>query len=231
MAKSAHGIIPNPAPATVRLLEGVPVKGLDVRVELTTPTGAALVVALADDYGPMPEMSISASGFGAGDNELEDHPNLLHVVLGEANVLSADVLTVIETNIDDLSGEYAAHAISQLMAAGALDAWTTPITMKKSRPAVMVSALVNPVDAGSIGEVLLRETGSLGYRARGVDRSALDRTIETVEVDGHAIAIKHTRLTSKAEYADVAAAAEALGRPARQIASEAEALSSPPKFL
>ena len=231
IAKSAHGIIPNPAPATVRLLEGVPVKGLDVRVELTTPTGAALVVALADAYGPMPEMSISASGFGAGDNELDDHPNLLHVVLGEAEVLTGEVLTVLETNVDDLSGEYAAHAIAQLMAAGALDAWATSITMKKSRPAVMVSALVNPVDAGPIGEVLLRETGSIGYRARGVDRSALDRTTETVEVEGHTIAVKHTRLTSKAEYADVAAAAEALGRPARQIASEAEALSSPLKFL
>lgn len=231
IAKSAHGLIPNPAPATVRLLEGVPVKGLDVRVELTTPTGAALVVALADAYGPMPEMVIATSGFGAGDNELDDQPNLLHVVLGEAAVLSAEALTVLETNVDDLSGEYAAHAISQLMRAGALDAWVTPITMKKSRPAVMVSVLVNPVDAGPIGEVLLRETGSLGYRSRGVDRSALDRTIETIEIDGHTIAVKHTRLTSKAEYADVARAAEALGRPARQIASEAEALSSPPNFL
>lgn len=226
IAKSAHGLIPNPAPATVQLLEGVPVKGLDVRVELTTPTGAAIVAALATSYGPMPDMTIRGSGFGAGDNELDAHPNLLHVVLGDAEPAQADVLVVLETNVDDLSGEYIAHAVTQLMAAGALDAWVTPIDMKKGRPASLVSALVNPIDLDRIGETLLVETGSIGFRSHGVDRWSLARTVETVEVDGHRIAVKHTRLTRKAEYDDVAKAAEALGRPARSIASEAEALSS-----
>ena len=222
MAKSAHGIIPNPAPATVRLLEDVPVRGLDVQVELTTPTGAALVKALADDFGPMPAMTISSSGFGAGDNELEEHPNLLHVVIGEAAISDHQQLTVLETNVDDLSGEYLAHAVSQLMAAGALDAWITPIEMKKGRPASTVSALVDPIEAERLGAVLLTETGSIGFRAHGVARTALERVMVTVDVDGHAIRVKQTELTTKAEYDDVAAAAAALGRPARDIAREAE---------
>lgn len=221
MAKSAHGIIPNPAPATAKLLEGVPVRGLDVQVELTTPTGAALVAALADDFGPLPPMTVTRSGFGAGDNELGDHPNLLHVVVGDAD-LSARQLVVLETNVDDLSGEYLAHAVAQLLDGGALDAWITPIEMKKDRPAATVSALVEPIDVRRLGELLLSETGSLGYRAHGVDRIARARRTDTVDVEGHTIRIKVTEGTAKAEYDDVAAAASALARPARQIADEAE---------
>ncbi len=225
MAKSAHGVIPNPAPATMQLLEGVPVRGLDVQVELTTPTGAALVRALADSFGPMPAMSITASGFGAGDSELDEHPNLLHVVVGEAEATSTEQLIVIETNVDDLSGEYLSHAVAQLMSAGALDAWITPIEMKKDRPAATVSALVEPVDASRLGALLLAETGSLGFRAHGVSRAAIERKVVTVDVDGHQIRVKQTELTTKAEYDDVATAAAALGRPARDIAREAEVRS------
>ena len=222
MARSAHGIIPNPAPATVRLLEGVPVKGLDVRVELTTPTGAAIVTALADDFGPMPEMTITSSGFGAGDRELEEHPNLLHVVIGEGAVLAVDQLVVMEANVDDLSGEYLAHAVAQLLDAGALDAWIAPIEMKHGRPAATVSALVDPVRLEPLGLVLLAETGSLGYRVHGVARAAVDRRIETVNLDGHNIRIKVADTSAKAEFVDVVTAARSLGRPARQIAADAE---------
>lgn len=225
IAKSAHGVIPNPAPATLQLLEGVPVRGLDVQVELTTPTGAALVRALADSFGPMPPMSITASGFGAGDNELDEHPNLLHVVVGEAEMPPTEQLIVIETNVDDLSGEYLSHAVTQLMSAGALDAWITPIEMKKDRPAATVSALVEPVDSDRLGALLLTETGSLGFRAHGVSRTAIERNVVTVDVDGHQIRVKQTELSTKAEYDDVASAATALGRPARDIAREAEVRS------
>lgn len=224
IAKSAHGLIPNPAPATVRLLEGVPARGIDVRVELTTPTGAAIVAALADDFGPMPAMTITASGFGAGDNELEKHPNLLHVVVGEATEPATESLVVLETNVDDLSGEYLAHAVTRLLAAGALDAWVTPIEMKHRRPAVTVSALVEPVDTSRIGSALLRETGSIGYRAHGVDRVAADRSVSTVTIKGHEIRIKTTIHSAKAEFVDVVAAAEAMDLPARQVAAEAEGL-------
>jgi len=224
IAKSAHGIIPNPAPATARLLEGVPVRGIDVQVELTTPTGAALVAALADAFGPMPSMTVTSSGFGAGDNELAAHPNLLHVVLGSAEELPGESLLVLETNVDDLSGEYLAHAVSRLVDEGALDAWITPIEMKKQRPAAIVSALVNPIDAHRLGNVLLSETGSLGHRAYGVARVARDRSFEMVVVDGHEIRIKVTAHTGKAEFEDVRRAAEVLERPARLIAVEAESL-------
>ncbi len=224
IAKSAHGLIPNPAPATARLLEGVPVRGLDVRVELTTPTGAALVAALADTFGPLPSMTVTSSGFGAGDNELDEHPNLLHVVLGTAQELPSEPLVVLETNVDDLSGEYLAHAVSRLLDEGALDAWITPIEMKKQRPAVIVSALVEPVDTGRLGQVLLAETGSLGHRSYGVERTARDRGFDTVVVDGHEIRIKVTEQTGKAEFADVVQAAAALDRPARLVAAEAESI-------
>lgn len=225
ITKSAHGRIPHPAPATVHLLEGMPVKGLDLTVELTTPTGAALMRALADETGPMPTMAITGSGFGAGDAELDGHPNLLHVVLGtgEAHKLTTDELVVLETNVDDLSGEYLAHAVQRLMVAGALDAWATPIDMKRGRPAVTIAALVEPNDVDAIGAVLLAETGSLGYRASGVARRSVSRRIGEVAIDGHTIAIKESEHTAKAEYVDVTAAAEALDRPARLIAAEAEA--------
>lgn len=221
-AKSAHGIISNPAPATTRLLEGVPVKGLDVNIELTTPTGAAIVRALADQYGPMPAMTISTSGFGAGDRELEAHPNLLHVIVGDSSPHETSQLIVLEANVDDLSGEYLAHAVTKLIDAGSLDAWLTPIEMKRGRTAATISALVEPIDQERIGAILLAETGSLGYRAYGVDRTAVPRKIDSVVIDGHNIAIKVTEGTAKAEFKDVAVAAEALGRPARSIAAEAE---------
>lgn len=224
MAKSAHGRIPNPAPATVKLLEGVPVKGLDVGVELTTPTGAAIVVALADSFGPLPEMTVITSGFGAGDTELDEHPNLLHVVLGTADLAPSRQLLTIETNVDDLSGEYIAHAVTRLLDAGALDAWVTPIGMKKERPAVTVSALIEPVDLERLGQVLLAETGSIGFRSRGVERFASTRTVDAVELDGQTIRIKITEHTAKPEFADVVAAAAALDRPARIVVAEADAL-------
>ncbi len=224
ITKSAHGRIPHPAPATVRLLESVPVKGLDTSVELTTPTGAAIVRALADDYGPAPAMTITASGFGAGDAELADHPNLLQVLVGDGlNAgIESDQLIVLEANVDDLSGEYLAHAVARLIEAGALDAWTTPIEMKRSRPAVTLSALIDPPHIDRIGQVLLRETGSLGFRSYGVDRRCVPRTVGHVDIEGQQIAIKESAETLKAEFVDVVAAAKILDRPARVVAAEAE---------
>lgn len=227
LARSAHGIISNPAPATAHLLEGVPVKGLDVRVELTTPTGAALVRALADQFGPMPEMTISSAGFGAGDTELDEHPNLLHVIVGDLSatpLMATDQLIVLEANVDDLSGEYLAHTVTQLLSAGALDAWITPIEMKHGRPSVTISALAEPARSAMVGEMLLAESGSLGYRSRGVDRSSLSRRMESVQLEGHSISLKISNNTAKAEFSDVVRVADELGRPARVVAAQAEQL-------
>lgn len=224
ITKSAHGRIPHPAPATVRLLDSIPIRGIDTSVELTTPTGAAIVRALADAYGPAPEMTLTASGFGAGDAELPDHPNLLQLLVGDSvAVFEAESLLVLEANIDDLTGEYLAHGVERLMDEGALDAWATSIDMKRGRPAATLSALIEPLDLDRLGAVLLRETGSLGFRSTGVDRRSIPREIGQVEIDGQHIAIKSSLDTVKAEYRDVAEAARVLDRPARLIASEAEA--------
>ncbi|NNC80010.1 MAG: nickel pincer cofactor biosynthesis protein LarC [Acidimicrobiales bacterium] len=219
---SAHGRIPHPAPATIRLLEGWPVAGIDINLELTTPTGAALVTALATSAGPMPAMTVTASGFGAGDAEPETIPNLLHVVLGDRPEMQEDTLAVLETNVDDLSGELVAHAVSSLVLAGALDAWATPIQMKKHRPAQTVSVLCELGDSERLGQQLLRETGSLGFRSSTVLRTSVSRSMGAVDVDGHQIRIKASPARIKAEMDDVVSVALATGRTAREIATEAE---------
>jgi uncharacterized protein (TIGR00299 family) protein len=172
MVRSAHGMIPNPAPAVTELLRDAPTYGIDTRVELTTPTGAALLSALATGFGPLPPMTIAASGFGAGDADLDDRPNLTQVVVGtRADRLDeGQPVTVLETNVDDATGEVLAHTIAALLDAGAHDAWITPIVMKKGRPAHKVSALVDPALAGQVGSVLTAETGSLGVRGHTVQR-------------------------------------------------------------
>lgn len=220
---AAHGDLPNPAPATVRLLEGWPVVGLETSLECTTPTGAALVAALGTP-GPVPTMTVAASGFGSGDAEPEGFPNVLQVLVGEASQSAVEPLVVLETNVDDASGETLAHAVERLLSSGALDAWITPILMKKGRPAHVVSVLAPPARVESLGHVLLRETGSIGYRRSSVERIAQPRRLETVELDGHEIAIKVTPHTAKAEHADVTRVAAVLDRPAREVAARAEAL-------
>src|SRR6185437_15213826 len=148
--RSAHGLLPNPSPAVVRLLAGAPTYGRDTPVELTTPTGAALLASLADGFGPLPPMTVSASGFGAGGAELADLPNCTQVVLGTAaSTAGADVgggqpVVQLEANLDDVTGEQLAYAVASLMDAGAHDAWVTPAVMKKGRPAHVLHALCDP---------------------------------------------------------------------------------------
>lgn len=223
MVRSAHGRIPNPAPATVQLLEWWEVKGLDTTIELTTPTGAALATTLASRSGAMPAMRVTGSGFGAGDAEPDEFPNILQVVLGEQGAAHTQQLVQLETNVDDATGEILGHAVDQLLEAGALDAWITPIVMKKGRPAHVVSVLANPGDADHLAAVLLGETGSIGVRRSTVDRTAAERRVDTVEVDGQAIRIKVTAHRHKAEHDDVVRAATVLDLPARDIAARAEA--------
>ncbi len=138
-------------------------------------------------------------------------------------VSTSERLVVLETNVDDASGETLAHAIERLLERGALDAWITPILMKKGRPAQVVSVLTHPARADALGTVLLRETGSIGYRRQWVERSAQPRRLEKVDVDGVEVRVKVTPHTVKAEHSDVVAAAAALDRPVREIAARAEA--------
>ncbi|MEO6627382.1 MAG: nickel pincer cofactor biosynthesis protein LarC, partial [Aquihabitans sp.] len=175
MVRAAHGIIPNPAPAVVELLRGVPTRGLDLSIELTTPTGAALMAALATSFGPLPAMTVTSAGFGAGTRELDHRPNLTQVVVGERLTQPSDgvegqPVVLLEANIDDATGEVLAHAISCLLDAGAQDAWITPIVMKKGRPAHTVHVLCDPVALPVIADVFRAETGTLGLRAHRIER-------------------------------------------------------------
>ena len=228
---AAHGILPNPPPAVVNLLENIPTVSVDVDLELTTPTGAAIVKGLATSVGPLPDMTITASGYGAGTRDLSDRANVTQVIIGTATPTGATsdepMETVIElaTNLDDITGEQLGHAITELMEAGALDAWVTPILMKKGRPAHTLSVLVAPVQAPELAGLVMSVTGSLGVRTRQLDRVVAQRHTVTVSVDGHDIDVKVSDVRIKAEFDQVTVAARALGLPAQEVAARAETLA------
>jgi len=224
MVRAAHGLLPNPAPAVVELLAGAPTYGVDESVELTTPTGAGILAALCTSWGPMPAMTISAAGFGAGTRELDDLPNMTQVVLGTAAQArsSGQPVVLLETNVDDATGETLAHAVAELLAAGAHDAWITPILMKKGRPAHTVSVLADPALAGSLAAVLRNETGSLGVRGSTIERWPEPRSFDEVEVHGLPVRVKIGAGRVKVEHDDAADAARRTGLPLREVVSLAE---------
>jgi len=224
MIRSAHGLLPNPPPAVVELLVGCPTFGLDVGLELTTPTGAAILSALAEGWGPMPPMTIAATGFGAGDNQLEDRPNLTQVVVGTktASRPQGQPVILLETNVDDATGETLAHAVASLLEAGAHDAWITPIIMKKGRPAHMVSALADPALGDQVAATMVGETGSLGVRGQRLERWPQARLDHEVDVDGRRIRVKVSAGRVKVEHDEAVRAAKLLGLPAREVVSLAE---------
>jgi pyridinium-3,5-bisthiocarboxylic acid mononucleotide nickel chelatase len=227
MVRTSHGVLPNPAPAVVELLRGAPTYGRDLNVELTTPTGAALLAANAVAYGPMPAMTVSATGFGAGARELDDLPNVTQVVLGKAAVAATDEpgqpIVQLEVNVDDATGEVLAHTVASLMDAGAFDAWITPIVMKKGRPAYTVSVLGDPALVDQLSAVLAAETGSLGVRGRRLERWPAARADAEVEVEGLPVRVKISAGRVKVEHDDAARAARRTGLPLREVLSRAEA--------
>jgi uncharacterized protein (TIGR00299 family) protein len=224
---SAHGVLPNPAPAVVALLKGVPVRGSEETAELTTPTGAALVTALCDSFGPIPTMKVQSWGYGAGSRELAGMPNVLQVVVGELTEPAPDAATwqelaLLETNVDDVTGETLGYTIARLLQAGALDAWATPVVGKKGRPGHLLSALADPSLAPMLAEVVTTETGALGLRQQMVQRRALPRRTLEVEVEGERVRVKAGPYRLKAEHDDCIIAASHLGLPAREVARRAE---------
>jgi uncharacterized protein (TIGR00299 family) protein len=224
MVRSAHGLLPVPAPAVVELLKGIPTYQIDVPLELTTPTGAALMAALATDHGTMPAMTIAASGFGAGTADLGDRPNLTQVVVGErtAELDGGQPVTLLEVNVDDATGEQLAHAIAEVLDAGAHDAWITPIVMKKGRPAYIVSALVDPSVAAQVADVLRTETGSFGVRGRTMERWPQSRAIDQVEVQGFPVRVKVGGGRAKVEHDDAVRVARRTGLTRAAVVAEAE---------
>jgi uncharacterized protein (TIGR00299 family) protein len=234
MVRAAHGALPNPAPAVVELLRGAPTYGVDLQVELTTPTGAALLAATVTSWGPMPAMTISATGFGAGSNEIDGLPNVTQVVLGDAAPAAGQGIEagradghgqpvlLLEANVDDATGETLANAVAALLEAGAHDAWLTPIVMKKGRPAYTVSVLADPALAPQVGRVLAAETGSLGFRGHAMQRWPAARTPDEVDVDGVPVRVKVSPGRVKVEHDDALRAARRSGLPLREVVSRAE---------
>jgi hypothetical protein len=172
----AHGRCSLPAPAVGELLRGVPLAESKVPFELTTPTGAAILAALADGFGPLPAMTVERIGYGAGSRDLPEQANLLRLLVGEAaNQIAIDRVTVLETNLDDSTGELIGHAIAQLWSAGALDVYTSAISMKKNRPGVLLCVICRAADADLLEAILFRETSTLGVRRAEMVRRTLRR--------------------------------------------------------
>jgi len=221
-AKSAHGVFPLPAPATLELIRDVPVRTRDVEGELVTPTGAAIITTLADYYGPIPSMRVSSIGYGAGTSDY-DFPNVLRIVIGEeAQPGEVDEVRIIEANIDDLNPEFYEVAMERLFAEGALDVYLTPVQMKKSRPGTLVTVLCAPQAAERLAEVLFAETSTIGVRIAEARRLCLRRTVEAVETPYGRIRIKVSRRDNQVknaapEYEDCKAAATAHSVPVKMV--------------
>ena len=231
---TAHGQFPNPVPAVSQLLtmHHSSTVGVDTTMELATPTGVALMTVLSKGQsGPsMPAMNTRSVGFGAGTADTPNRPNVVQVVVGDLTsqpTTDGEVAVELAVNVDDVTGEVLADAIEQLLAAGAFDAWITPIIMKKGRPAFTVRALCDPARLEIVRSMMVSHTGSLGIRATEVHRWPQQRAEQVVVVDGHSIRVKVAAHRVKVEFDDAQAAARALGVPVRDIIATAERLSQP----
>jgi len=209
-----HGTLPLPAPATVELLSGVPVTDAGIDGELVTPTGAAIVKAVATSFSGMPPMRIEKSGYGAGDRVLPDRPNLLRLIIGSpANEAAGDEVEVITTHIDDMNPQFYEYVMDRLFGLGALDVVLSPVIMKKARPGTALVAVCPISETGTIVNAILSETTSIGLRIHRERRVKLERRMETVETELGPIQVKVTFDGSGniagayPEYEDVRAAA------------------------
>jgi hypothetical protein len=194
--RSKHGSIPVPAPAVLEVLRGRALRPSGGG-ERTTPTGAALLAAVTRPVESLPAMTIRKTGYGAGTRRWDDAPNLLRAVLGDEAAGRREEIVVLEANLDDLSPQFLAAALEAVLAAGALDAWVAPVTMKKGRPGHLFGALVEDRARDAVEGVLFRETSTLGIRATRVTRTALSREILEVETDYGSVHVKIGRLDGR----------------------------------
>lgn len=227
--RGAHGQIPLPAPATLGLLKGVPICGSPLDGEFVTPTGAALLVELADAWGHLPAMILSGIGYGAGTRELPI-PNVLRIMIGESSAAGpwlSETVTVLETHLDNDRGEVIGHTLQRLRAEGALDVVAIPAQMKKDRPAHLIKVLARPSDADRLEHILFEETSTLGIRRGETRRDALHRHLDRVETRYGSIQVKVATLPgggrrATPEYEDCRKAAEQHGVTLQQVTREAE---------
>lgn len=193
-AKTMHGTIPVPAPATLEILKGVPMAASTAPFELTTPTGAAIVKTLASSFGPMPSMTIEKAGYGAGKKDFKESANLLRAVIGTASgateAQNLEKLTVLETNIDDMSPQVAGYLLEKLLNSGATDAFYTPVYMKKGRPGVLLTVLTSRENKDSLLGIIFAESTTIGVRAHEVERHCLERVSKKVRTPYGPVSVK-----------------------------------------
>ncbi len=217
-----HGVMPVPAPATALLLKGKPVFAKGPETELTTPTGAALMAALAQGFGPMPAMVIEATGFGAGTKEFTSHANVVRLLIGSSSKASETVtVSVIEANVDDSTPEVLGYAMERLLAEGALDVTLQPVYMKKQRPGVLVQVIAKPEDRERLSGILMRETSTLGVRWTAAERIVAERSWVEVETGHGRVKVKIAGGSAKPEFEDCRALAVETGLPLKDIMSAA----------
>jgi uncharacterized protein (TIGR00299 family) protein len=228
--KMAHGILPVPAPATARLLQGAPTFSNGVQRELVTPTGAAIVATLCDSFGPQPPMTVSAIGYGAGSTDLEGQPNVVRIMIGEPaeKVSHADdeEISIIEANLDDMNPQIYGYVLEKALSAGALDVYTTALQMKKNRPGTLLTILCRPKDIDTMMSLIFAETTTFGVRTHRAQRRALPREWVNVSTSYGSVRIKLSRsnghiLHVTPEYDDCRKLAVENQVPLQQVISEA----------
>jgi pyridinium-3,5-bisthiocarboxylic acid mononucleotide nickel chelatase len=218
-----HGRVNVPAPATAELLKGIPLADSNVAFELTTPTGAAILSTVADGFGALPAMTIQTIAYGAGDKELKEQANVVRLLIGEACAPPmSDHILVLETNLDDISGEVIGHTTTKLLEAGALDVYTTGIQMKKNRPGVLLTILCGHEQAAKMEKIVFRETGTLGIRRWPVSRHKLERMPHTVatnfgDILGKVATLSDGSLSFSPEFEACKKIAEQLGTSLKEI--------------
>jgi uncharacterized protein (TIGR00299 family) protein len=218
-----HGVLPVPAPATAELLTGKPIYARGPALELTTPTGAAIAATLAKDFGPLPPMRISSTGYGAGDKDFPDHANVLRVLVGEStDARESTTVAVLEANIDDSSPQVLGYAMERLLEAGALDVTLEYVLMKKNRPGTLVRVIAKPEDRETLAQLMFAETSTLGLRIYSAERRVQARRVMEVETSHGKVRIKISADGAFApEYDDCRKLALASGIPLKQILAEA----------
>lgn len=199
MIQMEHGRFPIPPPAVAELLRGVPFYSGDIKGELLTPTGAAIITTVCSEYGPIPRIKTDRTGYGAGTREYENFPNVLRVLIGgtESDDVASERLWMIETNLDDASPQIIGHVMDRVFEIGALDCYFTPVQMKKNRPGVLLSVLCGPEEKEAVMKLLFLETTTLGVRSYEVERRALRRNVMTVETQYGPIDVKVAHLNGR----------------------------------
>jgi uncharacterized protein (TIGR00299 family) protein len=237
--KMAHGVLPVPAPATANLLQGMPTYSNGVQKELVTPTGAAIVAALCEAWGPQPAMTVGAIGYGAGTADLEEQPNVVRIMIGEAvgkgeergaqagvPVLLDEEIAVIEANLDDMNPQIYGYFLEKALGAGALDVYTTPVQMKKNRPGTLLTVLCKPGDTQGLMDLIFAETTTFGVRTYRAQRRVLPREWVSVGTEFGEVRIKVSRVNGRIlhvapEFEDCKRAAEEKGVPLQRVIASA----------